>query len=244
MKAKKKRSRRGSIAVVIVFGMAMAIVMLGMMRVGSAIYASGVRVTKQYADINSMKAICQVSAYRYVTDLMAVYATRNTDLDMPGTTNSVIYREGLKAMQDSLMATVETDTGPAPGMVWKIQDASVALSSAGELNPETQAHLLSMVVGKDHAFSLELEEDMILDYHDTTTYQGIDEARIAIRPIQLKGTLRLKSETVVVHLSLEGAYLYAQKDVGNNPDGTTYNRVSMRITDNGAGRGVYIYRAD
>ena len=97
MKLFKKAKRRGSIMVVIVFGMAMAIIMLGMLRVGSTIYASGVRVTKQYADINSMRAIAQLGAYRYVTDLMSLYAQHNTDTDMPGTTDSVIFQEGLRA---------------------------------------------------------------------------------------------------------------------------------------------------
>lgn len=242
----KSKKRKGSIAVVIVFGMAIAILMLGMMRVGSTLYASGTRVTKQYADINSMRAICQIAAYRYTTDLMAVYAQRNTDLDMPGTTDSVVHYSGLKVMQDSLMA-LETNpvTGAEePGMTWRVQDAGTALASCGELNADTQAQLLGMVVGKDHKFSLKLEEDMALDYSDPTTYIGVDESRVAIKPVKLLGTLRLKSETVEVHMVLEGVYLYAIKDIGTKADGTTYNRVSMRITDDGSGSGVYIYRAD
>lgn len=256
MKPKKekreRKSRRGSIAIVIVFGMAMAIVMLGMLRVSSAVYASGVNATKQYADINSMRAICQTSAYRYFTDLMSVSATRNRDLDMLGTTDMAVYVESLEVLQESLMGTHEVTAPDAtgtlvtttePSLVWKVEDAVTSLGSMGELHADTQAQLLAMVTGKNHTFSIELEEDMVLDFADPTSFMGTNDARVAISPIKIKGTLKLKSETVVEHLVVEGAYLYAIKDIGTYDDGTTYNRVSMRITDDGSGSGVHIYRA-
>lgn len=276
MKLFKKAKRRGSIMVVIVFGMAMAIIMLGMLRVGTTIYASGVRVTKQYADINSMRAIAQLGAYRYVTDLMSLYAQHNVDTDMPGTTDSAIFQEGLKKMQDELLSpemVAEVDpisgdtimvprrdpvfdgdgnpvldadgnqvTTPVYTLAWNVQDATIALASMGELHADTQTHLMGMVLGKDHRFSIELEEDMLLDYSNPTTFISTTEARVALAPVKILGTLKLKTETVNEHMVVEGLYLYAIKDIGTRADGSTYNRVSMRITDDGSGNGVYVYR--
>lgn len=250
---KSKKARRGSIAIVIVFGMAMAIVMLGMLRVSSAVYASGVNTTKQYADINSMRAICQTGAYQYFTDLMSVTATRNRDLDMLGTTDMAVYVESLETLQDSLMSVLPTEvidpttglptTVTAPSLVWKVGDAPTALAALSSVHADTQAQLLSMVTGKNHTFIIELEEDMVLDFADPTSFMGTNDARVAISPIKIKGTLKLKSETVVEHMLVEGAYLYAVKDIGTDDTGHTYNRISMRITDDGSGNGVHIYRA-
>lgn len=237
------RRRRGSIAVVLVFATMIALVTLGMLRVSMAAFASGRSTEKQYADIQTMRAICQTTCYEYVTDLMACYASRNVDADMPGITDAVIYNESIEAIQLELAPRNEAGEVVDP-MVWRVQDAEVALSSLEIGHPEVQAQLLSMVAGRAHSYRLELQEDLKLDFTHPDTYLGASEARIALLPVKITVTLKVKSETVVEHLSVEGLFLYIQKDTVTPVDGDPYTRASMRITDNGMGSGVHIYRAD
>lgn len=236
------KRRRGSIAVVLIFATMIAIVTLGMLRVSMAAFASGRSTEKQYADIQTMRAICQASCYEYITDLMACYATRNVDADMPGTTDAVIYNESIEAMQ--LELAPKDDAGNViDSMLWRVQNAEVALGSLEIGHPEVQAKLLSLVSGRAHEFRLELEEDLKLDFENHNTYLGASEARIALLPVKIQVTLKVKSETVIEHLSVEGLYLYIVKDIVTPVGGEPYTRASMRITDNGMGSGVHIYRA-
>ncbi len=236
------KKRRGSIAVILVFATMIAIVCLGMLRVAMSLYASGRSTEKQYSDIRTMRSICQVSCYQYVTDLMACYAQRNVDADMPGTTDAVIYNESIEVMQAEL-AYKDAAGNIVDPMLWRVQNAEVALGSLEIGHPEVQTKLLSLVSGRAHEFKLELEEDLKLDYENSATYLGASESRIALLPVKIQVTLKVKSETVVEHLQVEGLFLYVTKDIMTPEGSTPYTRANLRITDNGMGSGVHIYRA-
>lgn len=258
MKRLSKKRRRGDIMVVLVFSVVMAILMLGMLRVAMTLYASGRMQEGQYADIQTMRAINEVACYAYVSDLEACHMTRNADHDYAGVSDSVVLHESLEALQKS-MANYGTGAGEQTDqfVIWKVRDAGVAVGAAGfnvpdALNPTNtvlatnlQTDLMSLVSGRAHEFTLELEEDLTIDATDMgDSYVGAVEARVKLRPVLIKTTLRIKTETVINHFSVEGLYIYTQRSQQTDASGNPYTRIDMVITDDGNGSGVHIYRAD
>lgn len=249
MKKLFMKRRRGDIMVVLVFSVVMAIMMLGMLKVAAVLYASGHAQEGQYADIQTMRAICETGCYAYINDLEACHMTRNAEEDMQGTSDSVILHESLNALQKAMGATGSTT-------IWKVQDAGVAVGAAGFSIPDPsnpsavsaagiQTKLLSLVSGRAHEFQLELEEDLTIDSSDMgLSYVGAVEQRVKLLPVLIKVTLRVKTETVVCHFRVEGLHIYTQRSTATKPDGSTYTRIDMAITDDGEGSGVHIYRAD
>lgn len=241
MKKILKKRRRGDITVVLVFSVVMAILMLGMLKVTATLYATNRMQERQYADIQTMRAINETACYTYVADLQACRMTRDTTADMPGTSDSVIIHESLEELQKAMADFANTNQTT----VWKVQDASTAIGAAGFTGPDIQASLLSLVAGRAHAFTLELEEDYTLDAEDMgLSYVGATDLRVKLLPVKLKATLQVKSETVVNHFSVEGLYVYLQKSNRVVADGSTHAFMDMVITDDGLGSGVQIYRAD
>lgn len=238
MKKLLKKRRRGDIMVVLAFSIVMAILMLGMLRVAMTYYAAGRAQERQYADIQTMRAINDTVCYSYITDLMACLGTKNVDAEMPGTSDSVIYHESLDAIQKALSLSDQPT-------IWRVQDAGTAISAANFDSPDTQAALLSLVLGKAHSFTLRLENDFTFDVDDLgESYFGEDEARIKLKPVLIETVLKVKSETVTGHYSVEGLYLYVQKSTRTETSGNTFTQADIRITDDGEGSGVHIYRAD
>lgn len=239
MRKRLLKSRRGDIMVVLVFSVVMAILMLGMLKVAMTLYASGRANERQYADIQTMRAINETACYAYIQDLRSCHGIKNVDAEMPGSTESVIYHESLEAMQKALCET----TTP---QVWKVHDASMAISVAGFNNPTTQADLLELVMGKAHSFTLRLEEDLDFDFEDMSESTiDTDEARLKLKPVRIEASLNVKTETVVNRFSVEGLYLYVKTTEVPNDSGTgTHTQADIMITDDGAGSGVHIYRED
>ena len=236
-----KKRRRGNIMAVLVFSVVMAILMLGMLRVTMTWYASGRAQEPQYADIQTMRAVSETAVYAYITDLQACRMTRDVAGDMPGLSDSYVLYESLEELQKAMADYTHSNQTT----IWKVRDASVAIGAAGFNGPEVQTKLLSLMAGRNHQFILELEEDYMLDVEDMgESYAGIEDLRVKLLPIRIKTTMRVKSETVINHFSVEGLYIYAQKNTRLGADGNMHTYIDMVITDDGEGSGVQIYRAD
>lgn len=241
MTKKLFKGKRGSIALILIFGVMIAVVMLGMLRVSVTLNASNQATGKQYATIQTLRSVGEVSSYSYISDLMSCVATRDMATVMPGTPDAIIYMEGLEALQKEL--AVKNAAGDVVDKtIWRVQNAEVAISGSDLPSSEMMAMLLAPVSGRAHHYQLRLEEDLDLNFTSSSTFIGANEARVILRPVKIEVTVRAKSETVISHLVVEGLYMYATKSESVDASGAVSTRVTMRITDDGEGSGVHIYR--
>lgn len=235
------KRKQGSIALALVFSVMIAILMLGTLRVSMALNASNHGTEKQYATIQTLRSVTEVSCYSYVHNLTSCVATRKLGEVMPGTPDAVIYMEALEKIQEEL-ATLDETGAVADKQLWRVQSAEAAIGGVDFGNPDMLAQLLAPVVNRSHTFQLRLEEDLDLNFSSSNTYMGIDEARVELHPVKIQVTLKVRSEMLVQHFIVEGLYMYVTRSEAVNEDGSISKNATMRITDDGSGSGVHIYR--
>lgn len=253
MLKKLRSTKRGSIALALVFSVMIAVVMLGTMRVSMTLSSNNKGTEKQYPTIQTLRSITEVSCYSYVHDLMACIATQNMNQVMPGTPDTVVYMRALTAIQNELSLDAAGAGGnvdfmgveevPA-GTVWRVQNAEVAVSGAEIDNAEVLTVLLAPVAGREHKFQLRLKSNLDLNFHSPDAYLGIDEARIPLYPVYIEVQVKARSELVVSNLVVEGLYLYVTRSESADGSGDITTIATMSITDDGEGSGVHIYREE
>ena len=228
-----QKKRRGSIMVVFVFSVFVAILMLGMMRVGLTLYANGRAQESEYADIQTYRSIAEVACYQYVKDLMACVATRNVSADMPGTAESVIYDESIMAIQQELAYVPTPKPEHWPYLEWRIQDATLALGATELSGDPVMVSLLEpLISGGSHTFQLTLTSDLALDYDSADNYYGVTESYIALRPFEVQVKLKIKSEVILTTFEVYNLFLDVVRHEMPTGDGGSYLSASMRIIKN------------
>lgn len=227
------RRRRGSIAVVIVFATMMAIVVLGMFRVGTTLYASDRNNEKGYAEIQTMEAVAQIGCYRYVNDLMALSAEKVLEDDMPGTPQSVVYSDCVEDMWRSI------GTAEDP-YIWNVRDINTVMNGLAIANPDILLDTISKLTGVVNEFTLHLEEDLILDFSSEDAYLGTTDISIPLRPVKVEVVFAMRGQRIVEHYEVEGLILKGEiQAFMDGPD--MKHRVHLTISDQGIGNEVHIY---
>lgn len=235
---KKLKKRRGSIAMVLVFGTSIAVLSVGMLRVAVAMNASSRTMQKQYAELQNMSAICDVSCYEFITDVMAASAVVRLDHVMPGMPSFSVYQEGLSAIQTEFAPYVDGAS------TWVVDDVTRAIFTVGNANEEIQAMLLSLVTGREQSFKLEVVSPFDPNYDSEDVYIGIDEVRVPLEPIQIRVTLKVKSNIVTEYYSVEGLCMRVRLGTSIDEHGNEFDSATVCIAEDTNGNGVQIYRGE
>ena len=197
------KRRRGSALLIVALATFMAAVLTGMVRLASMLYISSQDSSKIYANIQSYRAVAELSCYRYVTELEASIASKNLDAEWISVEGNALYTQAL----DALQAEIGSESDPA---VWGVRDVTQILGGANLSNPAILPDLLAKFVGVDYELQLSVPEPLRFDWSDPDSYRSRDSAYIALEPFVVEVDLRVKSENIFEKFIVDGLYLDVQ----------------------------------
>lgn len=227
------RRRKGSLLVVLLFAVMMAIVSFGMLSVATTLYSSNAENAKRYANIQSYRSASEIACFQYVNDLEAITVTRNLTTDWVSVTGAAVYSQAIQAIQDEIGR-------PTNRFIWNVSDISRAITGAGISDPAVVIHLQSLLAEGRTEFQLAIDDYPTLDYLDIKTFIGRDDVYIALKPFLVNVDLTAKGEVLREKLYVDGLYLSVEKNVIAGAGGAPEVEVTMKLVEGESG--VEIYR--
>lgn len=222
------RQRKGSLLVVITFGVLMAIVVVSMMTLANSLYTESKDTSKIYGDLQSYRAATEMACYQYVTDLQSLTVTKDLDGDWISVSDQAVYSQALDAIKSSLASAEDLDS-------WNVTDITAALSGANISNPEVLTSLLAKLTGVRQEFSLKVPEPLTLNWDSEDLVYTKDHSKIPLDPITVEVVLSVKGETIAECFKVSGLYLditTAKTDVGS---GSKHSIVTMMLVEKESG---------
>lgn len=197
--------RKGSLVVVVIFSMMMAIISFGLLGVATALYVQNEDSSGRYANLQTYRAATEIAAYQYCNDLQTVIVTRSLSGEWLNVTGSAVITQSLEEIQKA----VSTNSN---NLVWKVGTIQEAVSGASVSNPQIMVNLLGLLNEGVTNFKLSVADTPQIDYSTGEGYISADESMFKLQPIEMHIHLTALGESLDEVLYVDGLYIHILRD--------------------------------
>lgn len=221
------RKRRGSILLVIVFGLVMAMVMVGFTRLSQTLSTTSKDSAKVYADIQTYRAASEMICYEYLTEVEAAVVTRDLDSDWLSVTNRAIYTQALGAILDYYDDPEYMETGWS----WIKHDPTEVLRSVHVTDQSMVDEVIAALDGGYQKFTLKITEPLVIDPLSDDSYETVRRAYLELKPFPVEVNLRVKGEILQDIYMVSKMYLLVTQENVYEMDGSIHMIATLSLVE-------------
>lgn len=194
------KRRKGSIALVLMFGMSMAYVNVHHLTVAANLYQLQRSSSDVYASIQSYRSIAEIAAAQFVSDMCSVQIIRDLDAEWLNVRPLARYYEALDDIRESFES--ETERG-----IWEQTDIEELLLGVACSDPSVTYRIAHELSGDNKEFKLRIPTDFELDWDSEKIVSRSGYAQIPLKPLEIEVYLRVKNEEILEVFAIEGLFL-------------------------------------
>lgn len=222
------RPRKGNLLIITMFAVAIAIVTFVTLQVMTSVYASARENAKQYANIQSYRAMSEIACYTYITELCAQTEVVDLAAGFISPSTPGMYSTVLQGVQDSIGSASDP-------LVWRTSKITSALSGAVISDPQVTVDLLGLCSKGINEFELKLANYPEIDWSAEGNSVSGGSGLLAIYPLEVNIRLRIRGEMIKETFLVYGLKLSVERE-GRPSDG----KLIVQIVE--SDEGVKIYR--
>lgn len=221
------RRKRGGIMLVIVFGLVMAVVMLGFTRLSQALTTTSKDSAKVYADIQTYRAASEMICYQYLTDVEAAVVTKDLDADWLSITNQAIYSQALGA----ILEFYDDPDYAGTGWSWLKHDPLDVLETVHITDQSMVDEVMTALSGGYRKFTLRITEPLVIDPVSDDSFETVRKAYLELKPFPVEVDLRVKGEILRDVYMVSKMYLLVTQENVYEVDGTIHVIATLSLVE-------------
>lgn len=234
----KLKRRKGSLLVVVAFGVMMAFVCVLMLSMSNTLTTVTKESAKIYENIQNYRAASELACWKYVNDLQSVVVSKDLDadwvnpmdpgnLDWSSVTNRAVYSQALEVIQE----TQKDPDYTGSGIRWNKDTISEALEGIPLSDASVLPTLFGKFTGYTQLFDLIVPSDMLIKNDSTWSYTRHHEAAFELEPFEVDVNLKIRGETLNERFLVSKLFLYVKIEDSLGAGGVNHHVASMYVSD-------------